>query len=193
MRHFSSTSTAWAKGSSRWATFSTTAPNSTVSRTRSAPASSRVRASRCSLMRVRRSASSPMSDTNSRTVPMSTDSFCKMESVSRRMEAKGVFSSCEASDTNRRRASSVVWRRWVSWLNSSASWAISSRPRDSTRWLYSPSRTRRMAESSRPVFRVRALDSSSTSTAAATQITREIYRRLDWMDSSTWACSPSYS
>ena len=109
------------------------------------------------------------------------------------MEARGVFSSWEASDTNRRRASSVVWRRSVSWLNSSASWAISSRPRESTRWLYSPSRTRRMADSSRTVFRVNALENSSTSSMAATPITREIYRRLDWMDSSTWACSASYS
>ena len=97
-----------------------------------------------------------------------------MESVSSRMEASGVFSSWEASDTNRRRASSVVWRRSVSSLNSSASWAISSLPWDSTRWLYSPSRTWRMAESSRTVLRVRVLDSSTTSTSATRQMTMEM-------------------
>jgi hypothetical protein len=34
-----------------------------------------------------------------------------MESVSSRMEARGVLSSWEASETKRRRTSSVVWSR----------------------------------------------------------------------------------
>ena len=62
-------------------------------------------------------------------------SVWRMESVSSRMAARGVFSSWEASDTKRRRAFSVVWRRSVKLLNSWASWAISSRPGTSARWL----------------------------------------------------------
>ena len=144
-----------------WATLSTTAPSSTTSRTGSGLASSRVRVSSFSLMRVSRSASSPMSATNSFTVSMSTFSVWRMESVSRRMDASGVLSSWDASDTNRRRASSVVWSRPVSWLNSSASWPSSSRLRIWMRWLYSPCRTVRMARSSWPTFRVSALLSTS--------------------------------
>ena len=87
------TSTASASGDSMWETFSTTAPTSTGTCSRGGAASSRVRVSSRSLMRVRRSASSPMSPTKSRTVSMSTLGFCRMESVSRRMEASGVFSS----------------------------------------------------------------------------------------------------
>ena len=174
-------------------TFSTTWPTSTGTRSRWSRASRRLRASRRWLMRVRRSASSPMSETNSRTVSMSTELFCKMESASSRMEAKGVFSSWEASETNRRRTSSMVCKRSVSSLNSMASWAISSLPLTSMRWLYSPSRTERMPPSSREVLRVRALDRMRAATRATTQITIEMYRRVDWMDSSTSACSVSYS
>ena len=43
-------------------------------------------------MRFRRSASLPMSSTNSRMVSASI-SFCRMESVSSLMEARGVFNS----------------------------------------------------------------------------------------------------
>ncbi len=43
-------------------------------------------------MRVSRSASLPMSSTNSRMVPVSM-SFCRMESDSSLMEVKGVFNS----------------------------------------------------------------------------------------------------
>ena len=86
-------------------------------------------------MRLRRSASWPMSMTNSRVVSGSMLSVCKMESVSSRMAASGVFSSWEASDTNRRRAFSVTWSRSVRLLNSSPIWAISSRPWISARWL----------------------------------------------------------
>ena len=61
-----------------------------------------------SVMRLSRSASLPMSVTKSRTVSISIWSVCKMESVSSRMAASGVFSSWLASDTNRRRKVSVV-------------------------------------------------------------------------------------
>ena len=57
---------------------------------------------RCSL-----SASSDMSCTNSRTVAASMPSLPVMESASRRIEASGVLSSCEASETKRRRCCSV--------------------------------------------------------------------------------------
>ena len=45
-----------------------------------------------------------------RAVALSMFSFCKMESVSRRMAASGVFSSWEASDTNCRRALTIPVR-----------------------------------------------------------------------------------
>ena len=69
-------------------------------------------------MRERRSASRPMSVTNSLVVSGSMFSVCKMESDKRRMAARGVFSSWDASETKRRRAFSVVWRRSVRLLNS---------------------------------------------------------------------------
>ena len=152
------TPAASATGSSMFTARSSTAPVSTRSVLPAGRLSRRVRASRCSVMRVRRSASSPMSLTKSCTVSWSIWLFCKMESASRRMEARGVFSSWEASETKRRRTSSVVWSRSVSWLNSSASWAISSRPTGWSRWLYSPSRTMRMARSRAAIRRVRALE-----------------------------------
>ena len=46
-----------------------------------------------------------------------------------RMDASGVRSSCDASDTKRRRSSSVLSRRRVMSLNSCASSVTSSRPR----------------------------------------------------------------
>ena len=52
----------------------------------------RVSVSSFSVIRFSRSASLPMSPTNSRVVSKSM-SYCKMESVSSLMEAKGVFSS----------------------------------------------------------------------------------------------------
>ena len=85
-------------------------------------------------MRLRRLASWPMSATNSRVVAGSMPSVCRMESVSRRMAARGVFSSWEASETKRRRASSVVWRRSVRLLNSWAIWESSSLPSTAARW-----------------------------------------------------------
>ncbi len=90
-----------------------------------------------------------MSVTNSRVISGGMSSVCRMESVSSRMPANGVFSSWLASDTNRRRAFSVVCKRSVRLLNSAAIWAISSVPLASARWLYAPSRTLRMACKSR--------------------------------------------
>ena len=92
------------------------------------PLSSRVSRSRFSVMRVRRSVSCTMSPTNSRTVAASMSSVCKIESESRRIPASGVFSSWLASETKRRRASSVVCKRSERLLNSSAISLISSRP-----------------------------------------------------------------
>ena len=80
------------------------------------------------VMRVRRSASLPMSETNSRIVSASI-SFCRMESDRSLMEASGVFSSCEASETNWRCCASDSCNRSVSLLNSVASVANSSEPR----------------------------------------------------------------
>ena len=94
-------------------------------------------------MRVRRSDSFPMSLTNSRIVSASI-SFCKMESDRSLMEASGVLSSCDASDTNCRCVASDSCKRSVSLLNSVASVVYSSSPRIWILWLYSPSRTRRM-------------------------------------------------
>ena len=65
-----------------------------------APLSSRVSRSRFSVMRLSRSASRPMSVTNSLVVSGSMLSVCKIESVSRRIPASGVFSSWLASDRN---------------------------------------------------------------------------------------------
>ena len=79
-----------ARGESIWATFSTTALQSTGSSAAGTPLSMRVRVSSFSEIRVSRSASSPMSETKSRTVSMSMVSVWRMESVSRRMEARGV-------------------------------------------------------------------------------------------------------
>ncbi|CAN4011768.1 DUF3852 domain-containing protein, partial [Dysosmobacter welbionis] len=106
-------------------TCSSTGSASTTTGRSSTLLSSRVRRSRSSVIRERRSASCPMSVTNSRAVSRSMFSVWRMESVSSRMAARGVFSSWEASDTKRRRAFSVVWRRSVKLLNSWASWAIS--------------------------------------------------------------------
>ena len=144
-------------------------------------------------MRVRRSASSPMSATNSLAVSASICSFWRMESVSRRMEARGVLSSWDASETKRRRTSSVVWRRPVSWSNSSARRASSSWPPSWTRWLYSPSRTMRMARSRVARRLVSTPEKTRLSSRAATQMTMEILRRLFWMPTSSPPCSLSYS
>ena len=144
-------------------------------------------------MRVRRSASSPMSETKSFTVSRSMPSVWRMESVSRRMEARGVLSSWEASETKRRRTSSVVWSRSVSWLNSPASWLSSSPPRMSTRWLYSPSRTMRMARSRSAMRRVSILEKTTLMMSTTTQMTREMERRFPWMSvrSRAWSASRS--
>ena len=155
--------------------------------------SSRVRASRCSVIRVSRSASVPMSETKSRRVTWSMVSFWRMESASSRMEARGVFSSWEASDTKRRRTSSVVWRRSVSWLNSSASRASSSRPEGWSRCPYSPSPTMRMALS-RAVKREESIWAKNrliTRVTAAT--TREMLRKFfcKFNNSAPWTASSS--
>ena len=86
-------------------------------------------------MRLRRSASCPISPTNSRRVSPSMFSFWRMESVSRRMAARGVLSSWEASETNCRLAPSVSWRRSTRSLNSPAIWVNSSWPVMTARWL----------------------------------------------------------
>ena len=128
--------------------------------------------------RLRRSASRPMSVTNSLVVSGSMLSVCKMESVSRRMPASGVFSSWLASDTNRRRASSVVCRRSVRLLNSAAIWAISSVPLASARWLYAPSRTLRMACSRPLICRVSMRERVMLSPATSSAIITEMVSRL---------------
>ena len=101
-------------------TFSTTRLTSTGTSATATALSIRVRVSSFSEMRVSRSASSPMSETKSFTVAGSMSPVWRMESVSSRMEARGVLSSWEASETKRRRTSSVVWSRPVSSLNSPA-------------------------------------------------------------------------
>ena len=101
-----------------------------------------------------------------------------MESASRRMEASGVFSSWLASETKRRRTSSVVWRRSVRLLNSSASWAISSRPTGWRRWPYSPSPTTRMAPSKAAMRAVSILEKKVDITRVTRAITREMVRRF---------------
>ena len=69
-----------------------------------------------------------MSDTNSRMVAVSMFSVCIMLSDSSLMDASGVLSSCDASDTNRRLRSSVSRSRSVMLLNSFASAETSSLP-----------------------------------------------------------------
>ena len=144
-------------------------------------------------MRVSRSASRPMSETKSRTVSGSILSVCKMESASRRMEARGVFSSWLASETKRRRTSSVVWSRSVRWLNSSASWASSSRPAGWSRWPYSPSPTTRMARSRAAMRAVSILEKKALITRVTPAMTREMVRRFccKLSSSSPWASSSS--
>ena len=105
-------------------------------------------------------------------------SVCKIESVSRRIPASGVFSSWLASDTNRRRALSVVCSRSVRLLNSAAIWAISSVPLASARWLYAPSRTLRMACSRPLICRVSIRDSMTLSPATNSAIIMEMVIRL---------------
>ena len=142
-------------------------------------------------MRLSRSASRPMSVTNSLVVSSSMWSVCKMESVSSRMPARGVFSSWLASDTKRRRAFSVVCSRSVRLLNSAAIWAISSVPLASARWLYAPSRTWRMACSSPLICRVSIRLSTMLSPATSRAISREMISRLCRNVSSSSACSVS--
>ena len=79
-------------------------------------------------MRVSRSDSAPMSATNSRIVSVSI-SFCRMESDNSLIDASGVLSSCDASETNCRSVISVCCSLSVSLLNSAASVAYSSEPR----------------------------------------------------------------
>ena len=109
------------------------------------------------------------------------------------MEARGVLSSWEASDTKRRRTSSVVWRRPVSSLNSSAIWLSSSPPPIWTRWLYSPARTMRMARRSSAIRRVRALEKTKDRARVTAAMTREMVRRVCWMPTSSLPWSASYS
>ena len=113
--------------------------------------------------------------------------------MSRRMEAKGVLSSWEASDTNRRRSSSVTCKRPVSWLNSSASWASSSCPGREMRWVYSPARTVRMPPSRARTRREREAEKAPKSTSPAKHTTAEISRRLRWSSTSRapWLLSSS--
>ena len=93
-----------------------------------APASSFVRHMSFSVVLCSRSASEPMSEANSRMVAGSISPDCVMESDSSRMAASGVRSSWLASETKRRRASSVASSRPVSTLNSSDSSVTSSEP-----------------------------------------------------------------
>ena len=159
----------------------------------SMPLSRRVRRSRFSVMRARRSDSCSISPTNSRTVCASMFSVCKMESDRSLIPASGVLSSWLASDTKRRRASSVVCNRSAISLNSAASSLISSCPPTSARWLYEPSRILRMASVSTPKRRVSTRDKSTLIPPANTSTTAEIVRRLRCRDSSSSACSVSYS
>ena len=134
-------------------------------------------------MRVRRSASLPMSATNSRMVSASI-SFCMMESVSSLMEASGVFSSWEASETNCRWACSEAWRRSVSLLNSPARRPYSSEPCISILWLYSPSRASSMEVSIRRIFReviTAKISENSTIPAASPREIRKMFRSSAWM------------
>ena len=107
------------------------------------------------------------------------------------MPANGVFSSWLASETNRRRAFSVVCRRSVRLLNSAAIWAISSVPLASARWLYAPSRTWRIACKSPLICRVSIRLSRMLSPATSSAINREMISRLWRKDSSSSACSVS--
>ena len=140
-----------ASGTSIRNTRETTSPTSTTSCSGPAESSRRLSIRSFCDMRLRRSASLPMSATNSRMVSASI-SFCKIESESSLIEASGVFSSCEASDTNCRCISSDSCKRSVSLLNSSANIAYSSEPCILILCVYSPSRARRMDVM---IFRIR--------------------------------------
>ena len=107
------------------------------------------------------------------------------------MPANGVFSSWLASETNRRRAFSVVCNRSVRLLNSAAIWAISSVPLASARWLYAPSRTLRMACKSPLICRVSIWLSTMLSPATSRAISSEIMSRLCRNVSSSSDCSVS--
>ena len=103
------------------------------------------------------------------------------------------FELMGGAETKRRRTSSVVWRRPVSSLNSSARRLSSSPPRTLTRWLYSPSRTVWMPRRSWAIRRVRALEKTTPITSDTIQMTMEIKRRLVWIPWSSAPCSASYS
>ena len=117
-----------ASGASSRAVAAAASPRSTRVSSRGAPASRRERSSSFSDVRCSRSASEAMSETNSRTVAASMPSLWVMLSASNLMAASGVFSSCEASETNLRRSASVVCSRSVRSLNSSESSVSSSLP-----------------------------------------------------------------
>ena len=132
---YTATSFSWATGRSIRVTRSSTGSTATSAGGSMAPLSSRVSRSRSSVMWLSRSASWPMSLTNSLAVALSMFSVWRMESVSSRMEASGVFSSWEASETNCRRALSVSCSRSTRSLNSPAIWVNSSWPLSRARWL----------------------------------------------------------
>ena len=123
-----------ASGASRRRVSPAASPTSTLTRLTCAPSSRRERSSSFSVVRCSRSVSSAMSETNSRTVSMSMFSVPVMESASSRMAASGVFSSCEASETKRRRCSSVFCSVSVMELKSAYSSLSSSEPSTVTRW-----------------------------------------------------------
>ena len=182
----------WATGRSIRTARSSTGPTATFTAGFIAPLSSLVRRSRSSVMRSKRAASSPISATNSRVVSGSMFSVCRMESVSSLMPARGVFISWEASDTKRRRASSVVWSRPVRLLNSAAIWAISSEPFITARWLYEPSRTLAMACKSWLIRRVNIRDSSTLMPITATATTAEMVIIFFCRSFSSVPCCASY-
>ena len=101
---------------------------STGSGMRRMPSSRRLRSSSFSVVRCRRSDAVRMSETNSRMVSGSICRVFRMLSDIRRMEASGVFSSCEASETKRLRCFSFSSRHSVRVLNSRSSSLISSLP-----------------------------------------------------------------
>ena len=135
MRHVIVTLLRSASGRSRCSVPCTACCRSTIVTSGCTPSSRRDKSSSFSVVRCRRSASLPMSATNSRIVVLSMSALWEMLSDSRRMDASGVLSSCDASETNRRRWASVVSSRSVRLLNSRPSSVSSSSPESVRRKL----------------------------------------------------------
>ena len=104
---------------------------------------------------------------------------CSISPTNSRTVCASMFSVCKMeSDRSLMPASGVL----SSWL-----------PPTSARWLYEPSRILRMASVSTPKRRVSTRDKSTLIPPANTSTTAEIVRRLRCRDSSSSACSVSYS